>query len=62
MAEEGAVNSALHTEECSGVNQHWLFSLEQFYAEATVAWKKHQERTAVRLGAPAGRISKEGEE
>ena len=37
-----------------GINQHYLHSLEQFYAETQKAWNEHVERTEALLGTPAG--------
>jgi hypothetical protein len=42
----------------AAVNQHWLHSLEQFYAEVTVAWQEHCRRTDALLGTPSGRIAR----
>lgn len=39
-----------------GLNQHWLHSMCQFYAECTKAWIEHEKRTQAILGTPAGRI------
>lgn len=39
-----------------GVNQHWLHSLMQFYAECQRAWDEHEARTKALIGTPAGRI------
>jgi hypothetical protein len=39
------------------VNQHWLHSMEQFFAECTVAWNNHVERTNALIGTPSGRIN-----
>lgn len=41
-----------------GVNQHWLHSLMQFYAECTKAWEEHEARTQALIGTPAGRIKR----
>lgn len=56
MAREGAIQSFMHSDIAA--NQHWLHSLEQFYAEVTVAWQRHQQRTDALAGTPAGRIAK----
>ncbi len=56
IAREGAIQPSMHRD--TAVNQHWLHSLEQFYAEVTVAWQRHQQRTDALAGAPAGRIAK----
>ncbi|MGC8520130.1 MAG: hypothetical protein ACP5P4_16685 [Steroidobacteraceae bacterium] len=42
----------------AAVNQHWLHSLEQFYAEVTFAWQEHCRRTDALLGTPSGRIAR----
>lgn len=56
IAREGAIQPSMHSD--TAVNQHWLHSLEQFYAEVTVAWQRHQQRTDALAGTPAGRIAK----
>lgn len=59
MVKQGAVRPEFHRQERGGspwVNQHWLHSLEQFYAEVIVAWHRHLERTDALIGTPAGRI------
>lgn len=57
IASAGLVPAGMYREgaEAVGINQHWLHSLEQFYAEVTVAWQKHQKRTSALVGTPAGR-------
>ncbi len=40
------------------VNQHWLHSLEQFYAVAYREWLAHLKRTDALIGTPAGRIDR----
>ncbi len=57
IALAGAVPDGMYREgkESVGVNQHWLHSLEQFYAEVTVAWQAHVKRTEALVGTPAGR-------
>lgn len=59
MARDGTVPAQMCKQgnEAIGVNQHWLHSLEQFYAEVTVAWQAHVERTNALLDTPAGRIN-----
>jgi len=39
-----------------GLNQHYLHSLEQFYAHCQAEWDKHIARTDALIGTPAGRI------
>jgi len=56
MVLEGAIPPEMH--DGDAVNQHWLHSLEQFYAEATVAWQEHCRRTEALIGTPAGRIAR----
>ncbi|MDA8348207.1 MAG: hypothetical protein M0038_05290 [Pseudomonadota bacterium] len=56
IVNEGAIQPNMHYGDA--VNQHWLHSLEQFYAEVTVAWQAHQQRTDALAGTPAGRIAK----
>ena len=56
MVCEGAIPPEMHA--ASSVNQHWLHSLEQFYAEVTIAWQRHSQRIAELNGTPAGRIGK----
>lgn len=58
MIRDGAIPEWAHTPQGTGVNQHWLHSLEQFYAECTVAWQKHQKRTDALRGTPAGRTGR----
>lgn len=58
MIRDGATPEWAHTPKGTGVNQHWLHSLEQFFAECTVAWQKHQERTDALRGTPAGRTGR----
>jgi hypothetical protein len=43
-------------EGCIGLNQHYLHSLEQFYAHCQAEWDKHLTRTDALIGTPAGRI------
>lgn len=59
IVKAGAIDPHFHHE--GGVNQHWLHSLMQFYAECTKAWIDHQERTKAILGTPAGRIYRKPE-
>ncbi|MDD4893550.1 MAG: hypothetical protein PHH73_06070 [Candidatus Rickettsiella isopodorum] len=40
------------------VNQHYIHSLDQFYAVCQKEWDKHLERTENILNTPAGRIYK----
>lgn len=54
IVKAGAIDQTFHTEH--GVNQHWLHSMCQFYAECTKAWIEHEKRTQAILGTPAGRI------
>ncbi len=56
MVREGAIPPDMHG--ANALNQHWLHSLEQFYAEATVAWQQHCQRAAELTGRPAGRLAK----
>ncbi|MDA8351290.1 MAG: hypothetical protein ACYCV6_01800 [Steroidobacteraceae bacterium] len=56
MVREGAIPTEMH--DGDAVNQHWLHSLEQFYAEVTVAWQEHCRRTDALIGTPAGRIAR----
>ena len=37
-------------------NQHYIFSLEQFFAVCTKEWGAHVERTNALIGTPAGKI------
>jgi hypothetical protein len=45
--------------EAGGINQHYMFSLEQFNAEVQKAWDDHVGRTNALIGTPSGRISRE---
>jgi hypothetical protein len=40
------------------INQHYHFSLEQFFAVCTKEWEAHVERTNALIGTPAGTILK----
>lgn len=53
---EGAIQPEMHRNGC--VNQHWLHSLEQFYAECSAAWNAHVRRTDALIGTPAGTITR----
>jgi len=55
---QAAVETACQAHAGTAVNQHWLHSLEQFYAEATVAWQEHCRRTDELIGTAAGRIAR----
>ena len=39
------------------LNQHYLHSLEQFYAQTQKAWDDHVSRTNALLGTPAGTVT-----
>jgi hypothetical protein len=52
---EGAIHPDFYI-GADWVNQHWLHSLQQFYAEKSVAWRQHCERTDALLGTPSGRL------
>lgn len=54
IVKAGAINPEFYYKD--GVNQHWLHSMCQFYAECTKAWVEHEKRTKALLGTPAGRI------
>jgi hypothetical protein len=43
------------------VNQHWLHSLEQFYAVTYREWLAHLKRTNALIGTAQGRIRRESE-
>ncbi len=55
IVKEGAIQPEMHRNGC--VNQHWLHSLEQFYAECSAAWNAHVRRTDALIGTPAGTIT-----
>lgn len=56
IVRDGAIQPEMYNG--AAVNQHWLHSLEQFYADVTVAWQEHVRRTDALLGTPAGRIAR----
>ncbi len=56
LVREGVIPPEMH--DGDAVNQHWMHSLEQFYAEVTVAWQEHCRRTDELIGTPAGRIAR----
>jgi len=58
IVKAGAVDPAFHYQ--TGVNQHWLHSLEQFYAVVYKEWRAHEARTKALLGTPSGRIYRSG--
>lgn len=40
------------------INQHWLHSLQQFFAVCQNEWDDHQHRTSQLIGTPQGTITK----
>lgn len=58
MVQEGAIRPEFFSG--SAVNQHWLHSLEQFYAVVFHEWAEHLRRTDAIIGTPAGRIHQPG--
>lgn len=57
MRRDGAVPPIFH--HGNSVNQHWLHSLNQFYAVVYREWKLHLKRTGDLVGTPAGTIRRQ---
>lgn len=56
MIADDVIDPVFHADDGQSVNQHWLHSMDQFYAEVTKAWRNHLDRTNAIIGTPAGRI------
>ncbi|MBU3637368.1 hypothetical protein [Polynucleobacter sp. es-MAR-4] len=55
MLKDRVVHEVFHDGE-GWVNQHYIHSLEQFYAVVTREWNMHLSRTQALIGTPAGTI------